>query len=149
MPKIADKPKPNRPLTGPQAAFCRAYATSENGTAAYREAYPDSTYDAARSSAPDLLAKPCIQAEIARLREIPDNAVKLTIADKHRILHELATDKGLEPRDRIAAIMADGKYAGDFAVEKQELTLTYERPEDAVARAQAAGIDVAKLLGRK
>ena|SRR3990167_2324443 len=66
-------------LNPKQELFCKYYATNiaetiGNGTKAYLLAYPDSSEDAARSSASDLLTNPNI---IARLKEYWSQA-KLT-----------------------------------------------------------------------
>jgi phage terminase small subunit len=49
--------------------FCREYVLDWNATRAYQLAYPDSGYDAARSSASALLTNPNIKAYIEHLQE--------------------------------------------------------------------------------
>lgn len=76
-------------LSGPQRKFCEGVAKGLSGTAAYVLAYPKSSRDAARSSAPDLLAKTSIQAEIDRLRakaEEKAGSAVLTLVEKRQFL---------------------------------------------------------------
>lgn len=55
-------------LTEKQKQFCENYVFDWNATRSYLAAYPDSGYDAARSSASDLLTKPNILAFIEQLK---------------------------------------------------------------------------------
>jgi len=55
-------------LTNDELAFVAAYfECNMNGTRAYMKLHPNSSYDAARSSAPVVLAKPSIKYEIKRI----------------------------------------------------------------------------------
>ena len=51
-------------LTEKQEKFCREYVFDWNGTRAYHEAFPNVTYNTARTEASKLLAKPNIKAKI-------------------------------------------------------------------------------------
>ncbi len=53
-----------------QEKFCKLYAVCGNATRSYLEVYPNSSYDAARRSASDLLTNPDILAKIEEFREL-------------------------------------------------------------------------------
>lgn len=61
-------------LTDKQELFCKLFATDKllfgNGTRAYLEAYPDSSPEAARRSASDLLTNPDILKRIDELMDL-------------------------------------------------------------------------------
>ena len=57
----------NDDLTEQQKLFCLLYLQYFNATKAYREAYPEVTYNTARTEGAKLLAKPCIKTELTRL----------------------------------------------------------------------------------
>lgn len=59
----------NPELTDKQRLFCLYYVKSFNATRSYQKAYGCS-YDTARSEGAETLAKPCIQIEIQRLKEL-------------------------------------------------------------------------------
>lgn len=66
MPKPkAEKPKALKPEW---EVFCQRFVTHGNASKQYQASYPDSSPDAARSSAATLLANPIIQARVAELR---------------------------------------------------------------------------------
>lgn len=58
----------NDDLTEQQKLFCLLYLQYFNATKAYREAYPEVTYNTARTEGAKLLAKPCIKTELTRLK---------------------------------------------------------------------------------
>jgi phage terminase small subunit len=76
--------------------FCREYIIDENGTRAYMRAYPKSSYDSARNSASELLAKPCIKARIEELRDERNRRLEIS-SDK--VLRKLAALIHFDPRD--------------------------------------------------
>ncbi len=65
--KSSDKPPKTIKLSAKEDAFVIAYfEENQNATRAYMKCYPDSQYNAARSSASTLLTKPNIQAAISK-----------------------------------------------------------------------------------
>lgn len=92
---LAFIPKPGESpnmLSGPQRKFCEGIVAGLNQTEAYAAAYPKASRDAARSSAPGLLAKDSIRAEIARMRALADEragSAVLTLAEKRKWLARL------------------------------------------------------------
>lgn len=76
--------------------FCREYIIDENATRAYSRVYPASSYDAARSSANELLTNPNIQRRIEELREERNKRLEIT-ADK--VLQGLAKLAFFDPRE--------------------------------------------------
>lgn len=72
-------------LSAAHRKFAHAYALEANGTKAYLAAFPKSTPAAARSSAPALLAKDSVKAEIKRVRDAADKkagSAVLTLIEK-------------------------------------------------------------------
>lgn len=67
--------------------FCREYLIDRNGTRAYMRVYPNSSYDAARNSAAELLANPCIRA---RIDEVEKEILRRLEVTPERITAELA-----------------------------------------------------------
>lgn len=76
--------------------FCREYIVDENGTRSYMRVYPNSSYDAAKNSASELLAKPYIQERINELREQRNKRLEIS-ADK--VLQGIARLAFYDPRD--------------------------------------------------
>lgn len=77
---------PLKDLNEKQKKFCREYIYDFNGTRAYLEAYPDSSEEAARSSASDLLTKPNIKAHIDDIKnKLEENAgiSRLKVLNEH------------------------------------------------------------------
>ncbi|WP_397382822.1 terminase small subunit [Prosthecobacter sp.] len=76
-------------LSGPHQKFCEGIVFGLNQTEAYLEAYPNSSAEAARRSASDLLTKPDIQAEISRMRKAAEDkagSAVMTLAEKRMFL---------------------------------------------------------------
>ena len=67
--------------------FAIEYAACLNGTQAYMRVYRSSSYDSARSSAADLLAKPSISLRVSELKK--ENTERAGITAQ-RVLSELA-----------------------------------------------------------
>lgn len=135
-------------LTGPQRKFCAAYAVDQNGTAAYRAAYPKSSAESARRSASELLTKPDIIAELARIRAVAESlpgSAPLTLAEKRNFIAGLVraapallppdsnlwqsvkvTEQGTEYRlpDKLAAIKLDNDLAGEGSESEANDALT-------------------------
>ena len=123
-------------LTDKQRAFCIEYPKDFNATqAAIRAGYSDNP-DSARNQGSELLAKPCIRAEIDRILRAREDAQREEI--RSRVLEELSKiamddmsgsdairDKegnpiGVSRKDRLKALELLGKYSALF-VDKVEL----------------------------
>lgn len=70
---VSDK---NDGLTEKQRLFCLYYVKNFNATQAYLKAYGCS-YDVANAEGYKLLVKPCVKAEVARLKEIKRQSIML------------------------------------------------------------------------
>lgn len=96
--------------------FARLYVKYGNATKAYQEVYPDSSYDATRNSASQLLAKPHVKAEIKRINDNIMDEVGLT---KERLLEmtlETYAKAGMvyKTNDQLKAIEMLGRERGMF-----------------------------------
>ena len=84
MAKILD----GKELTEQQEIFCEFYTQDTeffgNGVKSYMQAYPDSSYDSAKSSAHDFLTNPYILARINELLE--DMALNDAFVDKQLLI---------------------------------------------------------------
>lgn len=76
--------------------FCLEYVKDFNGTQSYLKVWTDITYDTARDAAPKLLAKPCVKAEIDRLKAIRCKAVQI---DANYVLERLKQIDELDVAD--------------------------------------------------
>jgi len=84
---MEDKTKDRTPLRDKHEQFCREYVIELNKVKSYQIVYPDSSYNAARSSACDLLTNPNIQA---RVKELQANLSLATGVTAIRNINELA-----------------------------------------------------------
>lgn len=109
--------------------FSENYVIHWNATKAYQFAYPDSSYDSARSSASELLTNPNI---LAYIEEIQKDLSKLAgvsalgnILELKKIL-EVDNNKEAKERagDRIKALEVINKMLGFNAPEKSEIKKT-------------------------
>jgi phage terminase small subunit len=92
-------------LTPKQELFIENYlANGYNGTQAYLQAYPDSSYDAARSSAPDLLAKPNIKSLIEKGKEATIKRVQITKEELVQDLIDIKNSSKNDPKQKHNAI---------------------------------------------
>ena len=123
-------------LSPKQTAFARNYVDNNgNGSAAAVAAgYSKAT---SRQKASQLLTKVDIQAELTRLRSIPERTSASTRAFVLDNLHTLAVN-GKPDSARVAATVALGKTERMF-VEISESTVTHELPE-------LAGVPLSELL---
>ncbi|WP_124042254.1 terminase small subunit [Clostridium perfringens] len=112
-------------LNDKQKRFCIEYLKELNGTKSYMEVYPDSSYDAARSSASDLLSNPNVKEYINRLLDEYCDNIDITIGEIVSGLKSIVTDKTARNSDKIKAMELLGKYKQMF-VEKKEVTITSE-----------------------
>lgn len=93
--KTAQGGEPDEPLTDKEEWFCREYVCDENGTQAYMRVFKGSSYDAARSSASTLLAKPNIFARVEQLRVERNKRLEIS---SDRVLLELSKLAFYDPR---------------------------------------------------
>lgn len=77
---------PARPLTARQRQFVAEYLIDQNGTAAYRRAYPKASYNTARTEAARLLANPCIRDEVETAQRDLEEGCRV---DAERVVREL------------------------------------------------------------
>jgi hypothetical protein len=140
MHELADKPS----ITGARAAFAAAYVSAKcaNAVGAYRTAVgggdPDNpATDRAIASA--WLRRKDVQEYIDDLRAPIDGHRRLSLGRKREILHDQAEDTDLEAKERRAAVMDDGKYAGDYAPTKTELDVSSDQLTGIFARVSAGG----------
>ena len=110
-------------LNDKQKRFCVEYLKELNATKAYMEIYPDSSYDADRSSASDLLSNPNVKEYINRLLDEYCDNIDITIGEIVSGLKSIVTDKTARNSDKIKAMELLGKYKQMF-VEKKEVTIT-------------------------
>lgn len=71
----------NDDLTEKQKLFCLLYLQYFNATKAYREAYPEVTYNTARTEGAKLLAKPCVKTELTRLKAELQQDMYMSVKD--------------------------------------------------------------------
>lgn len=142
MHQLADKQ--DRPLPGARAAFAREYVAAKcmNAVGAYRAAVgggdPDNP-STDRAMASKWLRDPGVRALIEDLRAPIDGYRWLATGRKREILHDQAEDTDLEAKERRAAVMDDGKYAGDYAPTKTELDVSSDQLTGIFARVSAGG----------
>lgn len=103
-------------LSGPHQKFAEGIVAGLNGTQAYQAAYPKASYDAARSTAPELLAKPGIIAEIDSQRELAKaqaTSPALTLAGKLDFLETIVFGDE-QTRDKLRAVELHAKLSGEL-----------------------------------
>lgn len=89
-PQSAKTQKQDKPaLKDEHRLFILEYMKDLNATMAYLRVYKDSSYDAARSSAADLLARPNIRDEVNRLKSERAEALKVSADEVLSDLREL------------------------------------------------------------
>lgn len=95
-------------LTAKQQLFITEYLVDFNATqAAIRAGYSEKT---AFSIGAENLTKPLIQQAIVEAREARSERVEWTADEILRDLKEIATDRAIEPKDRIKAYELGGKH---------------------------------------
>ncbi len=82
-------------LSIPQDRFCREYIIAGNGVRSYQTAYPNSSYEAAKVSASELLTKANIQARVKELADERNAALNL---DAPMVLKRLSALVNFDPR---------------------------------------------------
>jgi len=97
-------------------AFIEKYLQCFNATRAYLEVYPNSTYDSARKSSSELLAKPDIQ-EVLKARY---SELVMTDDEYYALLTERARDTS-NPSLQLKALELIGRTRGKF-IDRQDIT---------------------------
>ena len=117
----------NKELNEKQKRFCEEYVFDWNATRAYQVAYPDSTYDSARSSSSTALTNPNI---LEYIEEIQKDFAKLAGISKLSVLKELQKiileedSEEVAKRDKIKALEVVNKMLGFNEAEKKDITNT-------------------------
>ena len=103
--------------------FALSYNKSSNGTQSYRLAYPNASYESANSEASRLLVMPCIQWEMARLRQVFERE---SVLDHERELvwnsEQAKDDKDLSAHRE--AVMAHARIIGKLIERRADVTLS-------------------------
>ena len=116
-------------------AFCKEYVTHWNKTKAYQTAYPDCSYDSARSASTELFANPSIQAYIEYIQEDLLKLCGISVLSNVTVLKEILENKESKETDRIKALEVVNKMLGLNAPEKREVTNKVDlTPEEKEAR---------------
>jgi phage terminase small subunit len=125
--------------------FAQLVASGESGAAAYRAAY-GAEGASAEAGASRLLSNSRVLERVAELQRESATATTLDMQRRREIMAEIANDRKARAADRIAAVLADAKLAGEL-VEKSEVTtrvpLTPEQISEAVDRSPAL-----RMIGR-
>ena len=100
--------------------FAQLAANGETGAAAYRATY-GAEGASAEAGASRLLRNDKVSERIAELQRESATATTLNMRRRREILAEIAGNKSAKDADRINAVLADAKLAGEL-VEKQEVT---------------------------
>ena len=125
------RPSVARPLRCNDLLFINEYlANGRNATQAYRSVHPKCSYDAARSTAPGVLAKPSVQAEVARRMTHAGGITREFVESALLTHYQTAADKG----DYLAgaSIAMDCAKLAGFLVEKREVKQVNEEQSSAI-----------------
>ena len=118
--------------------FAQRVATGESATTAYR-----AIYGAGKNAdvfGPRLMGNDGIRARVAALQASAAKACVLTLERKRELLAGFANNCDAKMADRIAAVMADAKLAGELT-EKAEIKDTTPREPLEVVRARIAAAE--------
>lgn len=110
-------------LNDRQIKFCEEYLKELNGTRAYMTAYPDVSFDSARASSAETLAKPNVKAFISKLIDLYTGNVDITVGEIVNGLKEIALDPQSRRSDKIKAYELLARYK-DMFVERKEVTVS-------------------------
>ena len=92
--------------------FAQRVATGDSATAAYRAVYRRGKN--ADVFGPRLMGNDGIRARIAELQAHSATAAILTMQERREIARAIAVDTTARPSDRLAAILADARLAGEL-----------------------------------
>jgi phage terminase small subunit len=119
--------------------FAQLAASGETGAAAYRAAY-GAEGPSAEVGASRLLSDVKVLERVADLQRQSATATTLDMQRRREIMAEIANDRKARAADRIAAVLADAKLAGELD-DKAEVTFreqpTPEQISEAVQRSMA------------
>ena len=105
---------PKKKLSNQHSHFCTLMVSGTiNQTHAYMECYPDSTYDTARNGAAQLIAKPCIKEEVARLKGLTEAGDVTSRKFKREELKKDVKQNDIKYQDKHRAIDLDNRMSGD------------------------------------
>lgn len=102
------------PLENPKhERFVQFVAAGVDATEAYKRTYPKAKGAAAQAASSRLLKN--VMPRLSRLQEASATDSVMTLIEKRMISAEIARDQKQRAADRIAAIMADAKLAGELS----------------------------------
>ena len=110
--------------------FAQRVATGKSATAAYRLVYAKAKN--ADVMGPRLLGNVGVRARVAELQARSATAATLTMQQRREIAREIALDTKARNSDRLAAIMADAKLAGELKPEATVNVGVQVTPPDAL-----------------
>ena len=102
----------NAPLKPQHELFAQRVATGDSATAAYR-----AVYGAGKNAdvfGPRLMGNDGIRARVGELQARSATAATLTMQERRKIARAIAVDTTARASDRLAAIMADARLAGEL-----------------------------------
>jgi len=109
-------------LTFKQKLFVKHYMTNGyNATQAYLSAYPDSSYDSAKSSSTDLLANPYIKEYLQKEQEEVADALLITKEKLINKLLEIINSDGRQS-DKVSAMKLLSDMTGFKDIKRIDIT---------------------------
>ena len=102
----------NAPLKPQHELFAQRVATGDSATAAYRAVYGKEKN--ADVFGPRLMGNDGIRSRVGELQEHSANAITLTMQERREIACAIARDITARASDRLAAILADARLAGEL-----------------------------------
>lgn len=130
MPQKSEAPSRSKilPLKVKDLLFVNAYMKNgQNGTQAYLSIHPHAKPDSARAEAPRVLAKPCVQEEIARRIAAEGGITRELVTSSLMYALTLANEK--KDAAVISSVTMDCAKLAGFLVEKRE-DVTPPKSED-------------------
>jgi phage terminase small subunit len=122
-------------LTDKQRAFVDEYLVNGfNATQAYLKAYPDSSEEAARSSASALLTNPNVKSIIEEEQKESRKRARMSKDDKLDLIEEILLEQEERTLDKLKAIEIHNKMTGDNEPEKHDhkhegININYNKPK--------------------
>lgn len=126
-------------MTKRQQKFAEYYAACGNVAQAALQAGYSEKY--ARSDACKILANPSVAAYLSAIGAADAKSRVISATKRQEILSDLATDDGIEPKDRIKAIDTLNKMTGEYVV-RMDACVTHSPKLDAImAQLGGRGLD--------